>query len=389
MKDNTNRELDLLDSTNKISLLLRKYLIGKIMYVKNFAPPVEAKVLQSDSKCNIILEMPGPALEDGDSVTLFRTLGRYIQLNCTVVKHKGDRYQLNIQNAYIAKKERKYLRLTADQDNIYITNIRTSKYSLDASMYSIPTSVKVNFSMNEQKLKQREDFAKIEVFPKNDDLLNEIKKTGKILLLRDTGEKDAYKPSSDDFFDYAGFLGDKIQRKMDEYRVAGIRSEIIYPIKYTNEEEHLVNLGYIHIQNKFKSYDESRLPQLKEMTDGMMEQIRISNTVLIQKKQKVLNISRGGLKISISDQELKEYLTRQGGFSFDLVFKMQAPVTLYGLIRSINLDPSDEMVLGVQISGNSSREGEMKRFLDNVTSLEKKVVERLEDKKKFVTQKNI
>ena len=376
-----SREVDLLESPAKIHLLLSKYLNGKIMFVKNYNPPAEAKILQSDSKCNIIVESPGAELELESQVTLFRTLGRYVQLDCKVLKHKADKYQMMVEKAHIAKKEREFLRLSADQDTVYITNIRTSKYTLNASMYSIPTSVKVNFSMTEQKLKQRDDYATVDIYPKKDALLNAVKDSGKILYLRDSGEKESYQPASEDFFDYAQFLGANLPRKIDEYRASGIRSEIIYPIRYRNDEEEIVPLGYIHIRNKTKMYERSRIQQLDDMTKDMMEQIRLSNTVLIQKKQRVLNLSRGGLRIAISDAELKEYLAAQGGFSFDLFFKMQAPITLYGLIRSTIQLRNGDTVIGVQISGNSSREGEMKRFIDNVQILEKKVLQRLGDKK--------
>ncbi|MDH5656526.1 MAG: DUF1577 domain-containing protein, partial [Spirochaetia bacterium] len=332
--DQDSREVDVLESPAKIHLLLSKYLGGKIMYVKDYNPPAEAKILQSDSKCNIIVESPKAKLEIDSEVFLFRTLGRYVQLKCKVLKHKADKYQMLVQQAQIAKKERAFLRLSADQDSVYITNVRTSKYTLNASMYTIPTSVKVNFSIYEQKLKQRDDFATIEIYPRKDALLNEIKESGKILYVKDTGDRESYKPVSDDYINYESFLGEGITRRMDDYRASGIRSEIIFPIRYLNDEEEIIPLGYIKIQKKNKTYELNRIQQLTEMTEEMMEQIRISNTVLIQKKQKVLNISRGGLRIAISDNELKEYLAAQGGFSFDLFFKMQAPVTLYGLIRS-------------------------------------------------------
>ena len=385
-KNIESREVDILDSPAKIHLLLSKYMAGKLMFVKNYNPPAEAKVLQSDSKCNMIIQCPGAELEIGGKVSLFRTLGRYVQLDCIVSKHKDDKYQMVVEKAHIAKKEREYLRLSADQDSVYITNIRTSKYTLNASMYSIPTAVKVNFSMNEQKLKQRDDYATIDVYPRKDTLLNAIKDSGKILYLKDSSEKSSYFPLSDEFFNYEEYLGESLPRKMDEYRVSGIRSEIIYPIKYLNDDEEIIPLGYVQIRNKTKIYEQARIKQLEDMTKDMMEQIRLSNTVLIQKKQKVLNISRGGLRIEISDNELKDYLIAQGGFSFDLFFKMQAPITLYGLIRSTIKLTNGDMVIGVQISGNSSRGGEMKRFIDNVQILEKKVLHRLGDKRTNISK---
>ena len=112
----------------------------------------------------------------------------------------------------------------------------------------------------------------------------------------------------------------------------------------------------------------------------MVEKIRGSNTVMIKEKQQVVNVSRGGIRVRITHEELRTYLARQNGFTFDLVFRMQAPITLFGQIRSQKKMASGELLLGVQIAGNSD-EASYKRFLGNVDKMEQEAKARLEAKK--------
>jgi hypothetical protein len=376
------RDLESIENPEKMQLLLKKYLTGKTMQLKESDPPLEGVLLQSDTQGNILMKIQNSPLKVGDSVVIFRTIGRYVQLECTVQRIKDGIHLLALNRASIAKKERQFLRLSSESDILYITNIRTSKYALDRPLGSLPTSIKVNFSMVEKKLKLKDDFARVDAFEENNPLHIALRQSGKILYVRDTNNPDDYEVKDRDYFNYREFLGNNFIKKINDYRTAGIRSEIIYPIAFGEEISQFPPVGYVQVQSKYRFYEESKIEFLIEIVHDMIDQIRKANTVLIQKKQKVLNISRGGLRVSITDNELKEYLTRMTGFTFDLFFKMQAPITLYGLIRSIQKKMNGEMILGIQISGHSSRAGEMSRFLDNVSTLEKRMLIKLAERKR-------
>jgi hypothetical protein len=49
---------------------------------------------------------------------------------------------------------------------------------------------------------------------------------------------------------------------------------------------------------------------------------------------------------------------------------LQAPLTIYGEIKSITFDPNGDMYIGVDFEGNSSRKDEMKRFYDVLKPME-------------------
>ncbi len=374
------RELETISETEKIRKILKNHLLGKTLFLKQTDPHAEIKLLEfaSESKNEIWITPVGTRLEKGP-IALFRILGRYIELHCTVLEGDPDssRYRIRINEAAIAKKERKHLRISVQESLVYVTNIRTSKQSIDATLFNIPTSVKVNFSMFEQKLKPRADFVKIDVFGDRGTILDEVRKTGKALLVEDTHAISSYTPRSDEFVDYASFLGINITKAMNDYKLKKVISEMIIPVNYITHDEDVIPLGYIQLQSKSHHFTREDVVKMKKVAEELVKTIRDSNTVYIQEKQRVLNLSRGGMKMLITHDELKNYLIRQRGFTFDLVFKMQAPITLYGIIRSAARDGAGNLLLGIQISGYSSRENEMKRFMDNVNLMENKLKEKV------------
>ena len=142
------------------------------------------------------------------------------------------------------------------------------------------------------------------------------------------------------------------------------------------------------MQSKSQKYTEDKVLELQQLAFEMVDRIRDSNTVIMNHRETVLNLSRGGLKVMIKHPELKEYLKRQGGCTFDVLFRMQGPITLFGKFRSSIVDHEGNLLLGIQISGTSSRENEMKRYIDNIAQLETKLAAAL-DKRRAEIQKAI
>lgn len=48
---------------------------------------------------------------------------------------------------------------------------------------------------------------------------------------------------------------------------------------------------------------------------------------------------------------------------------MQAPLTAFGVIRSVTKDTEGNLYVGLSIEGNSYRPGERKKYIDNVNRL--------------------
>jgi len=86
------------------------------------------------------------------------------------------------------------------------------------------------------------------------------------------------------------------------------------------------------------------------------------------------------LKLLIDNDELKRYLIKSRGFVFDIVFKLQAPITIYAEIRFTGTDDEKNLILGMCFVGNTSRKDQMKHLYDILEPME------LEYKKKLILQ---
>lgn len=382
----SERELEIIYEPEKVRHLIQKYLANQRMFLKGFDPPYAVKIAGA-SDLNVLSVDFGEYEPDTDqNLVLFRILGRYMHLQCTVIGHTGQSslYTVAVKSAAIARKDRTALRLPIGRDDAYITNIRTSKHTIDATLFNIPTSVKVGFATFEQQLRAQRigDVIKIDVYGKRGTVLDDVRKTGKPLLVTNTEDPAAYRPPADSgLLNYAEILDDGLNEQITAYRREKVKSDLIVPINYLTHDMTSIPLGYIRVQSKSGYFDAEKVKELEAMAQTMVERIRDSNTVVIQERQEILNLSRGGLRVTIHHDQLKDYLGRQQGFTFDLIFKMQAPITLHALIRASYFLPNGDMILGLQISGRASRHDQVKRFEMNINNLEAKAHAEAEKRK--------
>ncbi|MFB5649733.1 DUF1577 domain-containing protein [Leptospira wolffii] len=306
-------------------------------------------------------------------VVLYKLLARYVELECEILEEKpNNQYVMLVENVSIASRERKFPRIKPPDGSVWITNLRTSRTTIDANLFNIPTSVKVNFADTERTLKPKYDIVKIDVFNSIGDKFDLVKKTGKILFIPNTQKPDSYKsidPSG--FIDYEHELGDEddVRKKIIEYANQKIRSELIVPIIYVNHDEQAIPIGYVHAQNRNREIDLLEVTEIKTLTFEMVDRIRESNTILVKERFPVIDLSTGGLRVKINHPDLNNEIPRRVGFTFDIFFKMQSPLTAYGVVRSVAKDTDGNLYIGVSLEGNSARPGEKKRYIDNVNRL--------------------
>ncbi|RHX79161.1 hypothetical protein DLM76_14850 [Leptospira yasudae] len=333
------------------------------------------KILQvSKDATKILIQTQTPnAFPLNSQVTLTKLLAKYVELECEVLDEKpNNQLILSVSDISIASKERSLNRIAPPEGTVWITNIRTSKTTIDANLFNIPTSVKVNFADYETKLKSKYDFLKIDVFRTIGDKFDLVKKTRKILFIANTQKEESYAAfDQEGFIDYASELGDEedVRKRIIEYANQKIKSELIVPVIYLNHEEQAIPIGFVHAQNRTREIDILEVMEIKTLTFEMVDRIRESNTVLVKERFPIVNISTGGLKVKINHPDLNHDLTKRAGFTFDIFFKMQAPLTAFGVIRSVTKDGEGNLYVGLSIEGNSSRPGERKKYIDNVNRL--------------------
>ncbi|MBW7858699.1 MAG: DUF1577 domain-containing protein, partial [Leptonema sp. (in: Bacteria)] len=210
----------------------------------------------------------------------------------------------------------------------------------------------------------------IDVFGSRGTILDEIRKTGKALFVADTSDAVCYSPQNSELINYSKFLGQNLQKQIFDYRSKKVKSEAIVPVKYITHDRSVVPIGYLQVQSRTSKLDIQVIERLNQICEEMIEKIRQSNTVYVKERETIINISMTGMRVRIKNRDLATYLMRQSGFTFDVLFRGQAPITVYGLLRSAARTPDGNLICGVQIGGFSDDTSDRNRYQSNIRSLE-------------------
>ncbi|MBW7858725.1 MAG: hypothetical protein H3C43_10655 [Leptonema sp. (in: Bacteria)] len=88
----------------------------------------------------------------------------------------------------------------------------------------------------------------------------------------------------------------------------------------------------------------------EDLAEELLQKIIDANATLVKDRQKVLDISEGGLALQIDSDILKKNLPLRDWLTFDLIFKMYAPIRFYGNVRHIRKNNGDWFA-GIDLSG--------------------------------------
>ncbi len=320
---------------------------------------------------NSVMVVTDPEFEPGDSITVFGLLDKYFEIDLKVEEIRGPGYfRCKIESLRKALKGRRDLRFKMTPEKVIGTNFKISKHTIDISDFKIPTSIKVLIDQFQTQNAKLSDIIKIDVFSPGDPLLEHVKKSGKTLFIEDVSKIEAHSPLNNDFVDAKAFLGDQLDGYMKKNVERGYKSIIISPIIYITEAGLSVPFAYFQLISKKESLTIDKVLEVKELSFNLVNRIRDANTMMIPVHQQIADISVGGARLMFTDENLKKYLQHARGFIFDIVFKLQAPITIYGEIRHMYTDENGVLFVGVDFAGNSSRKNEMKRFYSIMRPME-------------------
>lgn len=367
-RERGERRFQTIEDQAKMGGMLKQYAAGKVFYLKGFYERIEVKVLDFKEP-NILVVDSLRDIEGG--ITLFHTFNKQLEVIGEVTdKLVNTQYKVAVSRVRIATSDRKSPRHKMSSDQVVINSIRAARNTINASLFNVPTSVKIHLEKFQQRLQDFADEVKVKIFEKDDEKTELVRKTMKILMIHDTQDIMSYIPEhTEGFVDYREHLNTEIGTVMEDYRKRKIVSEMIVPIIYLGHDGGSIPLGYIHLVSHEKKLGMDTALELKMLAFEMVDQMRDSNTMLISKRQSVGDISRGGLRLVVTDPELKKFLVHQKGFSFDVVFKLQQPITVFTEIVWTAVTPQNDLAIGVSIKGFSSRKGESDRYHQYLDSL--------------------
>ena len=351
---------------DKKDYFIRRYALGQEYYLKHSYTYKIAKFLEYKGKARLITRIDENLV---DHAILYKVFKKYVEISCTVVRRiQNNQYELEVKAIKLASVDREFSRKAIlEEGSVSVSNIRITRNIINASLFHIPTVVKVHFHSYEDRLREMKlaDEVYIRIFDRRDDKLEQVRKTSKIMYLRDTQDSNSYTSGNhEQFLDCSRVLNENVEKQMNSYRKSGIISEVIVPIIYKDYSGNNIPLGYFHLITRTKNIEGDTISQLKTMGVEIVQRIRDSNTIFIDKKENINNISKKGLQLKIEDEETKNYLVHQNGFSFDIIFRIQQPITVFAEIVYTAEIKDGPLIVGTEIYGGSSRRNDMKRYKD-------------------------
>ncbi|MBN2402423.1 MAG: DUF1577 domain-containing protein [Spirochaetes bacterium] len=360
-KDRAFDDLNI-NSKEEVFNFIKTFLYDKPLLIKS-APDMGEIKINEFLNDGTIMVVTHPDFIPENQFTLYGLLDKYIEIDLNIDETRGPGYfKCSINKLKKAESIRKEIRFKTSPENVVATNFKISKQTIDVSGFNIPTSIKVLLNQFESQNSRLSDIVKVDILKNDDIILKHIKKTGETLFIEDVSNPMSYKALTEDFIDMTRLLADDLDMYVKKNIEKGYKSIIISPVIYLTDSEHSIPFAYIQLISKTEHFNLDKVLEIKDLIFKLIDRIRDANTVLVQVHQEIVDLSKTGAKLRISDANLKKYIHKVKGFVFDIVFKLQAPITIYGDVKSTYTDNDGEMYVGVDFAGNSSRDDEMKRF---------------------------
>lgn len=364
-KQRKNRFYEEIENLDEVYTFLNDRFLHKSLEIKYDVESRKATINEVRKDEKIVMIVTDESYEPHEDMFLMVSglVDKYFEIDFHIEEVISSGYfKCVIHAGRKAKTGRSDLRFKITKGDAVATKFKVSKHTIELNNFSIPTGIKVILDQYESSKKGSEDIFKVDYFKTSDSILNKMKKTGHGVLISDLLDSESYKPVNDEFIDYHSELAGKLDGYILKCRDKGFKSLMIIPIIYIADSGNSVPFAYIKMISKTRNYSLEDVFSIKEDTFKLVDRIREANTITLNEKQNVLDISKGGCRLIIENDELKRYFMKARGFVFDIVFKLQQPITIYGEIKFTGVDNEKNLLLGLSFSGNTSRKNQMKHL---------------------------
>jgi len=240
-------------------------------------------------------------------IIIYGLVQKYFEIELEVVEERGPGYyECIVKSGRKATSGRADIRFKVNSDDVIVTNFRISKHTIDVTMFTIPTSIKVILDQFEAQNRSTADFFEVGLVGNStDQVIQEIRRSGKTMFVEDFDNDGAFAPMTDDFVSLHEIFAHEFPKYVAKIKEKGIRSAIIVPILYLTDNEQTIPFGYISMMTKDRLLTFEDVITMKERTFKLVDRIRDANTAFIEAKQQILDISRGGARLKVEDAQLK------------------------------------------------------------------------------------
>ena len=349
------REWDYIKEQQKVQRLLNTKLATVKFMLKNTDPPIEFNPIEHTESFHVFQYDPIEELPGNGLLTLYTTLNLHLEMDFEVMERPAPgQIILKPQVGRIGKFNRAYPRYPNKNDFVIANNFQISNTEIDFSNTRAQIANQVVFTEFEKRLHGTFPGLKIhDISDRNrPETTNYLKYSVKSVFVEDTSKAESYKssdPELEDYYDFlneAGIFESLKRRFLDE----AIQSLAIVPVLYVSQNK-TKTIACVCCESSSKlSRDDFK--KLTEIADEILKRITGSNILTIKDKQKVINISEGGVALEVNNSELMKNLPLQKWITFDLVFRLQAPMRFNGKVVHIS-NRGDHLVAGVDLEGSA------------------------------------
>lgn len=310
----TPRSWQLMKDREAILKLIEEKLNRRPLYLKGTHPaaeftPGERRGDGLEFYCN-------PSIKLNTQTTLYITLNRQLEIDFSLSELIGPGHVVLVPlQARVSSVQRAFPRITVNDGEVMASNFRisTNKITPNNTKLQITTQV---------------------IFPEFEKL-HQAEFNG----LRVTLAGDPQLPA-----EIA-----KLQPEKGIEVTIQDRPHFLQPV-YVREDQKRILLALIFFPMPPSGMDPTVQSRVEELADELLQKVIDANASLVKEKQKVINISEGGVALQIDSEVLQKNLPLRDWLTFDLLFKMHAPIRFYGNIRHIS-KRNGAWIVGIDLSG--------------------------------------
>jgi hypothetical protein len=353
-----NRDWDFIREKEKLYYLLLEKLKTVRFYLKDTDPPAEFYVGEK-SDAGIIFHCPAD-VEPHGRITLYSTLKRQVEIDLGVVdRPEPGSLVLEPAEGRISKVDRLFPRFNNDAQAIHAANFQVSKSEVAVDNTRSHVANKVIFVEFEKRLGAEFPGLKIYEYatrerPQETKYLN---KREEAILVENVGDLDSYRSSGEGILDYLDLLESEDESLPEKARKAylarQLRSVLVQPVLYEMADGARMPIAFFYVESKQGQapLTVESVERLRDVSDDIIHRIEDASLVSVKEKQSVINISEGGVALEINHPDLVKYVPQRRDVTFDLVFRMQAPLRFRGKVCHIHQVNPQSIVVGVNLEG--------------------------------------
>ncbi|GBF51540.1 hypothetical protein LPTSP4_30780 [Leptospira ryugenii] len=343
------RAFEDLDPSVNISEFFKSRMAAEGLFLKGYDTDLRIKFKGERQDGSHIFETDVVIDLGSSKFTVYTTPSYHIEVEYELLNQKDTL----LLGKILSKKISNQIRVESRNDKVYGTvvasNFLIAKTNIDFSKLTGVSSQVILTDIHKNLLNAYPK-SKV-VFVAGGDQSDEIdllREKQKPLYILNTHTLESH-PSSEVFDPKSAFEEDMIlEDKIAEYKRKKIDSFLLYPIFIAMNDLHF--FAYLTIEMEKTSVPEEVFQKYKEVESTFQARIMDSNTQVLDLKQNVFNVSRGGLSIEIREREIIKALKVKPSMTLDINFKMQAPLRMAVELRHME-EVKDYFVVGGQIVG--------------------------------------